>query len=306
MNILPHSKSFPLNPSNTTIHHAEIAPSLSYWQEVWRRFKKNKAALCGLCFLLFLGLFAIFGPSISHYTYYETHLVLKNHPPSKEHWFGTDDLGRDIFTRTCWGARISVFIGISAALIDGFIGVLWGSIAAFFGGKIDNLMMRLADIFYAIPHLLVVIMLMVIMGSGLVPIIVALSITGWIGMARIVRGQIIQLKEQEYVLAAIVLGASKSRILFKHLIPNAMGSIIVTLTITIPIAIFSEAFLSFLGLGVQAPMASWGTMASDGLPAMRYYPWRLFFPAFFISFTMLALNLIGDGLRDAIDPKLRR
>jgi oligopeptide transport system permease protein len=167
-------------------------------------------------------------------------------------------------------------------------------------------MMRIADVLYGLPYLLVVIMLMVVMGSGLIPIIIAMTITGWINMARIVRGQVLQLKEQEFVMAAEVLGASFSRILLKHLLPNAMGPIIVTMTLTVPTAIFTEAFLSFLGLGVQAPVASWGTMASEGLPALRYYPWRLFFPAAFISITMLAFNLVGDGLRDALDPRQRK
>lgn len=280
--------------------------SLSFWQDVWRRFLLNRVATAGLMILVVLGLFAIVAPLMSSHPYYETNLALKNLSPSRTFWFGTDDLGRDMFSRTACGARISLFVGVSAALIDLMIGVVWGGIAALGGSKIDNLMMRTADILYAIPYLLVVIMLMVVMGSGLIPILIALTITGWIGMARIVRGQLLQLKQQEYVLAAYALGAGSIRILFKHLIPNAMGPIIVTMTLTIPVAIFTEAFLSFLGLGVQAPIASWGTMASDGLPAMRYYPWRLFFPAFFISITMLAFNLVGDGLRDAIDPKQRR
>ncbi len=281
-------------------------PPLSFWQDVWRRFCLNKVAICGLIVLFLLTVFAILAPAFSTHTYYETNLALKNEAPSRAFWFGTDDLGRDIFTRTACGARISLFVGVSAALIDLMIGVLWGGIAALAGGRIDNLLMRMADILYAIPYMLVVIMLMVVLGSGLIPILIALTITGWIGMARIVRGQIYLLKEQEYILAAIALGAGRRRILFKHLIPNAMGPIIVTMTLTIPVAIFTEAFLSFLGLGVQAPVASWGTMASDGLPAMRYYPWRLFFPAFFISITMLAFNLVGDGLRDALDPRLRK
>lgn len=283
-----------------------LRPSLSFWEDVWRRFRQNYVAAAGLGLLIFLGLFAILGPMISSHPYYETNLALKNQSPSTNFWFGTDDLGRDMFARTAWGARISLFVGICAALIDLVIGVLWGGIAALAGGKIDNLLMRIADILYAIPYLLVVIMLMVVMGSGLIPILIALTITGWIGMSRIVRGQLLQLKEQEYIHAAFALGAGQRRILFKHLIPNAMGPILVTMTLTIPVAIFTEAFLSFLGLGVQAPMASWGTMASDGLPAMRYYPWRLFFPAIFISMTMLAFNLVGDGLRDALDPKLRK
>ena len=285
----------------------EIAhPPLSFWQDVWYRFRLNRVAMGGLLVLICLSLFAICGPLITSHSYYETNLALKNQSPSSAFWFGTDDLGRDIFARTACGARISLFVGISAAVIDVLLGVVWGGIAALAGGRIDNLLMRIADILYAIPYLLVVIMLMVVMGSGLIPILIALTITGWIGMARIVRGQILQLKGQEYIHAAIALGASKKRILLKHLIPNAMGPIIVTMTITVPVAIFTEAFLSFLGLGVQAPIASWGTMASDGLPAMRYYPWRLFFPAAFISITMLAFNLVGDGLRDTLDPKLRK
>src|ERR1700722_4148170 len=295
-------------PLQQDVHlREEIAgPSISFWGDVWRRFKLNRVSEAGFCVLILLSLFALFGPLLTPHSYYETHLALKNTPPSKEFWFGTDDLGRDLFARTACGARISLFVGISAAMIDLVLGVLWGGVAALAGGRIDNLLMRIADILYAIPHLLVVIMLMVVMGSGLIPIMIALTITGWIGMARIVRGQLLQLKEQEYILAATALGAGKWRILLKHLIPNAMGPIIVTVTITIPIAIFTEAFLSFLGLGVQAPVASWGTMASDGLPAMRYYPWRLFFPALFISMTMLAFNMVGDGLRDALDPRMRR
>lgn len=283
-----------------------LQPSLSFWQDVWRRLKLNPTAVAGLSALFLLAIFAIFAPFTTPHTYYETNLALKNSSPSLKYWFGTDDLGRDMFARTACGARISLFVGVCAATIDVLIGIVWGGVAALAGGRLDNFMMRTADILYAIPYLLVVIMLMVVMGSGLIPILIALTMTGWIGMARIVRGQLLQLKEQEYILAAIALGASKRRILFKHLLPNAMGTIIVTMTFTIPIAIFTEAFLSFLGLGVQAPIASWGTMANDGLPALRYYPWRLFFPAIFISITMLAFNLLGDGLRDAVDPKLRK
>ncbi|MEW9669663.1 ABC transporter permease [Ammoniphilus sp. 3BR4] len=281
-------------------------PSLSFWQDAWRRLKANKLAMAGLWSLVILSIMAAIGPMINGFTYYDTNLKLKNLAPNAIYWFGTDDLGRDMFTRVWYGARISLFIGIAAALIDLVIGVIWGGIAGFKGGKADELMMRFADILNGLPYLLVVIMLMVVMEQGLLTIIAAMTITGWIGMARIVRGQILQFKEQEYVLAARSLGASESRILFKHVIPNAMGPIIVTMTLTVPSAIFTEAFLSFLGLGVQAPIASWGTMASDGLGALRYYPWRLFFPAVFISITMLAFNVLGDGLRDALDPRLRK
>jgi oligopeptide transport system permease protein len=282
------------------------APAISYWQDAWRRLRQNKPAMIGLTFLLLLLIMAILGPYISNYTYYETQLSLKNESPNSTFWFGTDELGRDLFTRSWWGARISLFVGITASLIDLIIGVLYGTVSGLLGGKIEEWMMRIADILYAIPYLLVVILLMVMIGPGITTIIIALTITGWINMARIVRSQILQIKQQDYVKAAFALGASRWRVMLRHLIPNAMGPIIVTLTLTIPSAIFAEAFLSFLGLGVQAPIASWGTMANDGLPALRYYPWRLFFPAAFISLTMLSFNLLGDGLRDAFDPRLRK
>lgn len=283
----------------------EVLPSLGFWSDGWRRLKKSPASMCGLGCLLFLLIMAVIGPLLTPYTYYETHLHLKNLSPCKEFWFGTDELGRDLFTRVWWGARISLFVGIVASFIDLVIGVLYGAASGAFGGKIDELMMRICDVLYSIPYLLVVILLMVIIGSGITTIIIALTMTGWISMARIVRGQILQIKELDFVKAAEIAGAGRFRILWRHLIPNSMGPIIITLTLTIPTAIFAEAFLSFLGLGVQAPIASWGTMANDGLPALRYYPWRLFFPAAFISLTMLSFNLLGDGLRDAFDPKLR-
>ncbi|CAJ1002925.1 MULTISPECIES: ABC transporter permease [Bacillales] len=281
-------------------------PSLSFWADVWRRLKMNKVAMASLIFILILVACAIFIPIFSSHDYRTTELTGKNQPPSAEHWFGTDDLGRDVFVRVWYGARISLEVGFAAAIIDLIIGMIWGGIAGFYGGKVDEIMMRIADILYAIPYLLVVILLMVVMEQGVGTIIIALTITGWIGMARIVRGQIIQLKAQEFVLAARSLGADNSRLIFKHLIPNALGPIIVTLSLTVPNAIFAESFLSFIGLGVSAPVASWGTMSSEGLSAMRYYPWRLMFPALFISITMLAFNLFGDGLRDAVDPRLRK
>ncbi|QVL56897.1 MAG: ABC transporter permease [Simkaniaceae bacterium] len=278
---------------------------VSYWKDAWKRLRSNRPALLGLFVLIFFIVSAIIIPFISGHTYYETHLALKNQSPSSRFWFGTDELGRDLFTRIWWGARISLFVGIAAAVIDMAIGVFYGAFAGLIGGKTEEFMMRFSDILYSLPHLLIVILLMVIMKPGVTTIIVALTITGWINMARIVRGQILQIKQNDFVVAAYMLGASKWRVLFRHLIPNSIGSIITTMTLTIPAAIFTEAFLSFLGLGVQAPIASWGTMASDGLSALRYYPWRLFFPAIFISITMLSLNLLGDGIRDAFDPRLR-
>jgi len=277
----------------------------TYYIEAGEELVKNRMALCGLIVLAALFLMALIGPHLNNHTYFDTHLSLKNHPPSRQFWFGTDELGRDIFTRIWWGARISLFVGICAAFIDMIVGVCYGGIAAMIHPKIEEFMMRCADILYSLPQLLLTILLMVIMGSGITTILIALTLTGWINMARIIRGQILQVKQNEYVQAAQALGASQMRILGRHLIPNVVGSIITTATLTIPSAIFMEAFLSFLGLGVQAPFASWGTMASDGLNAMRYYPWRLFFPAAFISMAMLAFNMVGDGLRDAFDPRLK-
>ncbi|WP_100330585.1 ABC transporter permease [Bacillus xiapuensis] len=281
-------------------------PSISFWKDTWLRFKKNKLAMFGAVLLAMLLFMAIAGPYMVKYDYATNDLMNANQPPSGEHWFGTDDLGRDVFVRTWQGARISLFIGIAAAFIDLVIGILWGGIAGYKGGRVDEIMMRIADILYGIPNLLMIIIFMVVLGQGLGTMILAMTITGWISMARIVRGQVLQLKNQEFVLASRTLGASAKRILFKHLIPNTMGPILVTLTLTIPTAIFTEAFLSFLGLGLNPPLASWGTMANDGLSALEYYPWRLFFPATFICLTIFAFNVIGDGLRDALDPRMRK
>jgi len=294
--------------ASPSLHTQElpVLQGVSYWRDAWRRLCQNKPAMFGLCLLTILVLGAIIMPYLSPHTYYETHLHLKNNPPGRAFWFGSDELGRDLFTRIWWGARISLFVGVSAAIIDMFIGVFYGAFAGMIGGKTEEFMMRLSDVLYSLPHLLIVILLMVIMRPGVFTIIIALTITGWINMARIVRGQILQIKQNDFVMAAYMLGATKRRILIRHLIPNSIGSIITTMTLTVPAAIFSEAFLSFLGLGVQAPIASWGTMASDGLSALCYYPWRLFFPACFISVTMLAFNLVGDGVRDAFDPRLRK
>lgn len=278
---------------------------VSFWKEVFYRFSHNKLAVVGFIILILIGGMAIIAPELSKYTY-EQNVGLYNSPPSAEHWFGTDDLARDIFVRVWEGARISLFIGLTAAVIDLIIGVLWGSIAGLAGGRVDNIMMRIADILTAIPYLLVVIILLVVMERGLIPLIIALSITGWVNMSRIVRSEVLSIKNQEYVLAARTLGAGTWHLIKRHLIPNAMGAILVTMTLTIPQAIFTEAFLSYLGLGVQAPLASWGTMASEGFKALTSSPWRLFFPAMFISLTIFAFNAVGDGLRDALDPKLRK
>lgn len=274
---------------------------MNHSSSTWERFWKNSFGKIGVILLLPIVIFMAIGPYMSGYTYDALHLAQKNQPPSSQFWFGTDDLGRDLFTRIWYGARISLTIGLLAAFIDLGIGLIWGGTCGLAGGKIDEILMRFADILYSLPYLLVVILLTVILGSGISSLLIAMTITGWITMARIVRGQIFLLKEMEYVIAAKAMGASFSRLLFVHLFPNAIGPIVITLTLTIPAAIFSEAFLSFLGLGVQAPQASWGSMANEGLPALQFYPWRIFFPSLFITQTMLAFHLIGEGLKSAFD-----
>lgn len=285
---------------------AIVRPSMTYWQDVWRRLKENKLAMIGLGFVIFITLIAILGPIFSKYNYYSQDLNIANQSPSGEHWFGTDKFGRDIFVRILYGARISLTVGYAASLLNILIGILYGGIAGYFGGRVDNIMMRIVDVLYSIPMTIYVILFMVIFGAGLKSIIIALAIAFWLTMARIVRGQIMSLKEQEFVLAAKTLGASPLRIILRHLIPNCMGPIIVTLTLSVPEAIFTESFLSFIGLGVSAPKASWGTLASEAVEGFQLYPTQLFFPALAICLTMLAFNLLGDGLRDALDPKMRK
>lgn len=282
-------------------------PPVSYWPDVWRRLKENKLAMVGLVIIFLILLMAIIGPHLNEYSYYEQDFTKKNVSPNAEHWFGTDAAGRDLFTRAWYGARISLFIGFMAALIDFAIGVLYGGISALRGGRTDNMMMRIAEILYAIPYMLMVILIMIALKRGIWPIIIAMTITGWIPMARLVRGQVLQLKELEFVQAATAMGAKMSWVLRKHMIPNTFGPILVNVTLTVPTAIFAEATLSFLGLGVPAPKASWGTLASDALGSIlvgNFY--QLFVPAILISLTMFAFNVFGDGLRDALDPRLRK
>ncbi len=285
---------------------AIVRPSLTYWQDAWKRLKQNKLAMVGLCFVIFITLLSILGPIFSKYNYYTQNLEISNQSPTLEHWFGTDKFGRDIFVRVLYGARISLTVGYVVSILNILIGVLYGGIAGYCGGRVDNLMMRIVDTLYSIPMTIYVILLMVIFGASLKTIIIALAITYWLTMARIVRGQVMSLKEQEFVLAAKTLGASPLRILLRHLIPNCMGPIIITLTMSVPEAIFTESFLSFIGLGVSAPQASWGTLASEALEGFQLYPTQLFFPALAICLTMLAFNLLGDGLRDGLDPKMRK
>jgi oligopeptide transport system permease protein len=316
-------------------HEKIVRPSLTYWQDVRRRLFKNKGATAGLIVFLLVVFFAAFGPMMSKYSYKDQDLNRAKLPPKvpvlehvaflgldgvdqygvdqyekrgiKEYfWFGTDDLGRDLWTRTWEGTRVSLYIGLLAAAIDMIIGVTYGGISGFYGGRVDNIMQRFAEILNGIPFLIIVILFVIILEPGVISISLALVITGWISMSRIVRGQVLKLKGQEYVLASRTLGASNGKLIAKHLIPNVMGPIIVMAMFTIPGAIFAEAFLSFIGLGIRPPFASLGSLVNDGYKSIQTYPHVMFVPAIVISLLILSLNLLADGLRDALDPKMRK
>lgn len=385
-----------------------VRVSLTFWQDAWRRLKKNILAMGGLITIAIIALLAIFGPLFCENTYSDQNLELGNIPPrfkaiaigdgdyvyvhkeyklihvtedgtiigmpkivkddkqataityeignkevvfdypsareqkqlqkqlkeqgseeelamykilvdgkeidasvtknmrNKSYFLGTDRLGRDLWVRVLYGARISLSVGLIASIVNLLIGVIYGGISGYEGGKIDNIMMRIVDLINSIPLLLIVILLMVYFKPGLSTIIITIGAVYWVSMARLVRGQVLSLKEQEFVLAAKVLGISKGKIILRHLIPNAIGPIIVSLTMSIPSAIFTESFLSFIGLGVSAPLASWGTLANDALGGIRSYPYQLIIPSIAIAITMFAFNFLGDGLRDALDPRLRK
>lgn len=284
-----------------------VRPSITYWQDAWRRLKKNKVAMLSFTIIIFIILISIIGPYLSSFSYFEqnkdaTYLGIGE----GGHLLGTDTLGRDLLARVMFGGRISLFIGVVVTLITVIIGVIYGGISGYYGGKLDNFLMRVVDIFMTIPGLLLNILLILVFEPGILTIIIAFSLTWWVGTARLVRGQILQLKEQEFVLAARTLGAGKIRIIFKHLIPNILGLIIIDMSLTVPGVIFGEAFLSYIGLGVRPPMSSWGVLASEGAKVLRFHPHLFIVPAIFIGLTMLSINLLGDGLRDALDPKLRK
>ena len=300
--------------------------STTYWKDAWRRLKKNNIAIVSMWTIALLALLSIVGPMLAPFSYSDQFPGMEHQLPSLRHWFGTDFLGRDMFVRVLIGTRISLSIGVVASAMILIIGTVYGAISGYLGGKIDNFMMRFVEILYSVPDILVVILLSVVLkplltkafegnaffrnlsviGPGLLSIFITLSALYWVGMARIVRGQVLSLKEQEFVTAAKALGGSNGRIIFKHLIPNCLGPIIVTTTFQIPAAIFTEAFLSFIGLGVDAPMASLGSLTSDALNGIYSFPLQLVFPASFISIIILAFNLLGDGLRDALDPRMRK
>jgi oligopeptide transport system permease protein len=304
----------------------EAVRGTSLWRDAWRRLLKNKLAVFGLVVVALITLASITGPAIikaasgitPDYIPSNDVKLIKSFPPftgsdgqfSWSHPMGTDNAGRDLFARVLQGGQISLFVGIISTLVSLLIGVSYGAIAGYVGGRIDNLMMRLVDVLYSLPYVILVIVLLSMFRSQtprgqLVLLFVALGSVSWLTMARIVRGQVLSLKNQEFVLAARATGVSTSRIIFRHLVPNTLGPVIVYATLTIPQVMLTEAFLSFLGFGVQAPLASWGSLASDGAQNIAIFPWQLIFPGVTMALTLFSLNFLGDGLRDALDPQMR-
>ncbi len=281
-------------------------PGISLWGDAYERLMKNKLARVGLIIFIFMTLISVGGPFLSPYTYEEQNLLYGAQRPNLNHWMGTDVLGRDVLTRLLHGGRVSLMVGFMATGVSLLIGVSYGAIAGYVGGKTDATMMRLVDILYALPFTVFVILLMVIFGRSIVLLFIAIGAVEWLTMARIVRGQVQSLKKLEFVQAAISIGSTHRRIIAHHLIPNTLGPIIVYATLTVPAVMLLEAILSFLGLGVQPPKSSWGLLIKEGAEKMEVYPWLLFFPALFFSLTLFSLNFLGDGLRDALDPKSSR
>ncbi len=280
-----------------------IESGRSLFNDAFARLKKNKLALFGLIVLSFMAVVAILTPWIAPYPYELQNLDLGASPPSLQHWFGTDVLGRDLFTRVLYGSRISLAVGLVATSVALTIGVLWGVTSGFIGGTVDVVMMRIVDTLYALPFAIFIILLTVVFGRSLLLLFLAIGAVEWLTMARIVRGEVLNLRRQEFVDAAIAIGLSRWQIIFRHIIPNTLGPIIVYTTLTIPSVILLESFLSFLGLGVQAPQSSWGSLISGGVESMEEYPWLLIFPGLTLSITLFSLNFLGDGLRDALDPR---
>lgn len=295
----------------------ETDPSASLWRHAWQRLAKNKLALAGLWILIALTLLCVFGPltsllpgivrpaGLSH-SYAEQDLNARIAPPGRQHWLGTDQLGRDVLARIMFGGRVSLMVGLSATAVALTIGLLYGALAGYIGGKLDMLMMRIVDIIYTLPFAIFVILLMVIFKRSLVLLFVAIGAVEWLTMARIVRGQVMSLRKQEFIEAAIALGLRKRRIILRHIIPNVLGPVIVYATLTVPGVMLLEAFLSFLGLGVQPPMSSWGSLIKEGADWMEEAPWILVATGIAFSLTLFSLNFLGDGLRDALDVRASR
>lgn len=280
--------------------------SKTFFQSVKAEFTKNKRAVFGLIILVIVVLMAILGPVFSPFSYEDQNIALRNAAPTAQHLFGTDKMGRDIYVRILYGARISLGVGIVAAIVNLILGTLYGGIAGYVGGKVDMVMMRFVDIIYSVPSMLYIVLIMLWLGAGVSSIILGISITCWIGTARIVRSQVKSLREQEFTMAAFVLGASPKRILIKHLLVNAMGPIIVNITLMVPQAIFTEAWLSFIGVGISAPKASWGTLCDAASELIMVYPMQTIYPLVAICLTIISFNFVGEGLERALDPKRKR
>lgn len=281
-------------------------PAISFWQDAFRRLKKNPIAMVSIVILIFMVIMVIIGPLIRGYDYVSMNVAQKNLTPTAKYWFGTDNLGRDLFSRIWAGARASIIIALVATVLKLVFGTMYGAVMAHFGGWADEVLMRIIEVINSIPNLLITILIMMVLGNSLFSLLVALSITAWCNTARQVRGMIKQLRESEYVYAAEVLGAKPIRIIFKHYIPNMLGILILDASTAIPGFIFTEAGLSFLGIGLKSPAISLGVLISMGQQSMDFYPYQLFFPCLLLCIIVMAFNLLGDGLRDALDPKLRR
>ncbi len=279
-------------------------PSISYWSNVFRKLKSNKVVIFCLIYIAAVVLMSIFAPMFSKYSYETTNLLEANRNPGGEHIFGTDQVGRDLWTRIWVGGRVSLLIGLFGAIVPELIGITLGGIAGYFGGWVDMLIMRIIDIGVCIPSLVIITMLMLLMGGGPGTIILALALTGWMGAARNVRGRVLQFKNREFVLVARTLGARPAHVIFRSILPNVMGQLVIGVFNAIPQAIFYEAYLSFIGMGVQSPMTSWGQLSQTGAVMYRIYPYQLLIPGVVISVTVLIMYIFGNCLRDALDPKL--
>ena len=283
------------------VAHEPVEKGVSLWRDAWLRLRKNKLAVFGMIALVIITLACVVGPWVSPYGYEEQSLDLGASAPSAQHWLGTDTLGRDLLVRLLYGGRVSLGVGLCATFVALTIGVIYGAVAGFFGGKRDAFMMRTVDIMYSLPFPIFVILLMVFFGRNIILLFLAIGAVEWLTMARIVRSQVMAVKKMEFIEAARSIGYGRRRIIFRHILPNILGPIIVYTTLTIPAVMLLEAFLSFLGLGVQPPMSSWGLLIKDGAEKMEEFPWLLIFPGVVFSLTLFSLNFLGDGLRDALD-----
>jgi oligopeptide transport system permease protein len=292
-----------MNAVDETAGTEQAERGTSLWRDAWQRLGKNKMAVISAIILILIALASFIGPFFLKQSYETQNLQLGAVSPGARHWLGTDTLGRDLFVRILYGGRVSMSVGFCATAVALTIGVFYGAISGFFGGKIDILMMRIVDIIFALPFTVFVILLMVFFGRKFVLLFVAIGAVQWLTTARIVRGQVLSLRRQEFIEAAEALGLSKPRIIIRHMIPNALGPIVVYATLTVPAVMLLEAFLSFLGLGVQPPMSSWGVLIKEGAEVMEEFPWLLIFPGLVLAVTLFSLNFLGDGLRDALDPR---